>query len=210
MTNFFARQGTAFRNDLNRSIGALVGIAQGLVCDSHLNDSEVRFLNDWLNKNESIANTWPGDVLHARVRGVLADARVTEDEREYLLQTLQKLIGGTLEELGESTHVSELMFDVVESVTFNGSTFCLTGDFVFAPRAVCADAIERRGGNISSSVTKKVNYLVVGGLGSPEWKHGSFGTKIERAMDLRHDGVPLLIVHEDPWANALSQAPTVR
>lgn len=208
MTNFFARQGMAFRNDLNRSLGALVGIAQGLVCDSHLNDSEIHFLNDWLNNNENIAHTWPGDVLHARVRTVLADGVVTAEERVYLLETLRKLIGGSLEELGESTHVSELMFDIVESIPFSGSTFCLTGDFVFAPRTICADAIERRGGSVSSSVTKKVNFLVVGGLGSTEWKHGSFGTKIEKAMDLRSDGVPLLIVHEDRWANALTQAPT--
>lgn len=208
MTNFFARQGAAFRNDLNRSVGALLGIAQGLICDGHLNDGEIHFLNEWLSENENIANTWPGDVLHARVRSVLADGRVSEAERSYLLETLQKLIGGTLEELGEATHVSELMFDVVDSVSFNGSTFCLTGDFVFAPRAVCAEAIECRGGSVSSSVTKKVKYVVVGGLGSSEWKHGSFGTKIEKAMELKRDGVPLLIVHEDPWANSLSQAPT--
>lgn len=207
MTNFFARQGVAFRNDLHRSAGALLGIAQGLICDAHLNDSEIHFLNDWLNKNENIANTWPGDVLHARVRTVLADGRVSEAERDYLLETLRKLIGGTLEDLGEAAHVSELMFDMVESIRFNGATFCLTGDFVFAPRSVCADAIERRGGSVSSSVTRKVNYVVVGGLGSSEWKHGSFGTKIEKAMDLKRDGVPLLIVHEDPWANALAQAP---
>jgi NAD-dependent DNA ligase len=210
MTNFFARQGAAFRNDLSRSIGALVGIAQGLICDSHLSDSEVQFLNDWLNKNENIANVWPGDVLHARIRSVLADGQITETERDYLLEILRKLVGGRLEELGEAAHVSELMFDVVDSVHFEGCTFCLTGDFVFAPRAVCAEAIHRRGGNVSSSVTKKVNYVVVGGLGSAEWKHGSFGTKIEKAMDLRREGVQLMIVHEDPWANALSQAPTLR
>lgn len=204
MSNFFARQAVTFRNDLNRSIGALVGIAQGLVCDRHLNNQEIQFLKDWLGANENIANTWPGDVVHARVRSVLDDGVVTDEERSYLLETLQKLVGGTLEELSETTHVSALAFDPIESVQFAGRTFCLTGDFVFAPRSTCAEAIERRGGSVASSVSKKVHYLVVGGLGSPEWKHGSFGTKIEKAMALKREGTPLLVVHEDLWANSLS------
>lgn len=207
MSNFFVRQNVTFKNDLNRSLGALVGIAQGLVCDAHLNDSEITFLNSWLNENENISMAWPGDVVHARVKNVLADGVVSDDERKYLLETLQKLIGGTLEELQQTTHVSELMLDDVPSVNFAGYTFCLTGEFVFAPRSLCAEAIERRGGKVATAVSKKLNYLVVGGLGSPEWKHGSFGTKVEKAMALKRAGASLLVVHEDRWANSLSSNP---
>ncbi len=39
MNSFFSRQGAAFRNELNRSVGALIGIAQGFLCDGHLNDN---------------------------------------------------------------------------------------------------------------------------------------------------------------------------
>ena len=207
MSNFFARQNVTFKNDLNRSLGALVGIAQGLICDAHLNDSEITFLNSWLNGNENVSLSWPGDVIHARVKDVLADGVVTGEERKYLLETLQKLIGGTLEELQQTTHVSELMLDNVPSVNFAGNTFCLTGEFVFAPRSHCAEAIERRGGKVATAVSKKLNYLVIGGLGSPEWKHGSFGTKVEKAMALKREGAALLVVHEDHWANSLSSNP---
>ena len=96
MSNFFARQNVTFKNDLNRSLGALVGIAQGLICDAQLNDSEITFLNSWLSENENISLSWPGDVVHARVKDVLADGVVTDDERKYLLESLQKLIGGKL------------------------------------------------------------------------------------------------------------------
>ncbi len=205
MTNFFKRQSASFRNDLNRSLGALVGIAQGLVCDRHLNASEITFLKQWIEANEIISLTWPGDVVYARIQAVLADGIVTDVERAHLLDTLQKLIGGSLEELESTTHVSELMFDPVTTLEFSGRVFCLTGDFVFAPRSVCAAAIEERGGAVVGSVTKKLNYLVVGGLGSPEWKHGSFGTKVEKAVALKRDGLPIRIVHEDHWANSLSQ-----
>lgn len=203
MSNFYTRQSAAFKNDLNRSLGALLGIAQGLLCDGHLNDQELRFLRDWLIKNDSIAATWPGDVIHARVRDVLADGVVTHEERTYLMETLQQLIGGTLEELADATHVTELAFDRNATVTIPDFTFCLTGDFVFAPRSHCESLIEKLGGIVSSSVTKKLNYLVVGGLGSKEWKHGSFGTKIEKAIEYKRSGLSILIVHEDQWASAL-------
>jgi len=207
MTKFFVRQSAAFRNDLNRSLGALIGIAQGLLCDGHLNDQEISFLNEWLRENENISLSWPGDVIHQRVKAALQDGVVTEQERGHLMQTLLQLVGGTLDELAEATHVTELVFDEVQNLEFRDARFCLTGEFVFAPRSTCAEAIERRGGIVTSAVTKKVQYVVVGGLGSAEWKHGSFGTKLEQAMKLKREGAPLRIVHEDKWASFLSSVP---
>ena len=203
--DFFARQGAAFKNDLNRSLGALLGIAQGMVCDSHLSDREIQFLDEWLTKNESIAMSWPGDVVYARVRAVLADGVVTEEERQHLSETLQQLVGGTLEHLAEPSHVSELVPVDSSDVAFLGSSFCLTGEFIFAPRKKCEEAIELRGGVVSKSVTKKLSYVVIGSLGSQEWKHGSFGTKVEQAVALKRGGAPLRIIHEDHWTNALSK-----
>lgn len=203
MTNFFTRQAAAYRNDMNRSLGALLGITQGLLSDRHLSDQEIKFLNDWLNANEVIATAWPGDVVHSRVKMALADGVISEAERAHLVDTLQKLIGGTLDELAASTHVTQLAFDDVPCIDFPGALFCLTGDFVFAPRNVCEAAIAKRGGAVSKSVTKKLRYLVVGGLGSTEWKHGSFGTKLEKAIRYKRDGVGILIVHEDRWASSL-------
>jgi hypothetical protein len=124
--HFFTRQSAAFNNDLNRSLGALIGIAQGLICDRQLNDDEVRFLNDWLIANGSVALKWPGDVVHARIQAVLEDGVITDEERSYLLATLQRLISGTLEDLEAPTHVSDLMFDSITKVEFEGRCFCLT------------------------------------------------------------------------------------
>lgn len=202
MSNFFARQGAAYANDMKRSLSALVGIAQGLLCDGQLNDNEIRFLDAWLKENDAITNAWPGDVVHARVREALADGVVTESERKHLIDTLTQLIGGSLDELAASTPVTGLALDTVDRVDFANALFCLTGDFVYAPREKCVLAIEQRGG-VVGGVTKKLRYLVVGGLGSPEWKHGSFGTKIEKAMQYKRDGLPILIVHEDIWASSL-------
>ena len=203
MTNFFTRRSAAYQNEMKRSLGALLGIAQGMLSDRYLSDEEIKFLNDWLGANDVISTAWPGDVVYARVRAALEDGVITDAERSHLVDTLQKLIGGTLEELAQATHVTGLAFDDVERVEFPGALFCLTGDFVFGPRNICEASIERRGGVVSKSVTKKLQYLVVGGLGSAEWKHGSFGTKLEKAMSYKRSGVGISIVHEDHWASSL-------
>lgn len=203
MANFFTRQAAAYRNQLDQSCSELTGIAEGLIADRQLNDAEIDFLNRWIEKHDVISCQWPGDVIHARIKAVLADGVVTEDERAHLIKTLEMLIGGHLDRMAESPKVNQLALDDVGGLTFQNSLFCLTGDFVFAPRPQCEQAILSRGGLVSGSITKKLNYLVVGGLGSDEWKHGSFGTKIAKAMEYKRAGVPILIVHEDVWASSL-------
>src|SRR6266571_3642140 len=131
---------------MKRSFGALVGIAQGVLCDQKLVDQEIRFLDAWLTENDAIAAEWPGDVVHQRVRAALADGVITEAERVHLVQTLQQLIGGALEDLATSTLVTNLAFDDIPRVEFTGSRFCLTGEFVFAPREKCVAVIEQHGG----------------------------------------------------------------
>lgn len=203
MSNLYTRQAAAFRNEMRQSCAALMGIVQCILADGQLHDAEVRFLGDWLKGAENVSLTWPGSVIYAQVRDVLADGVITPEERSHLTGTLMQLLGGALDELAESRHVSTLPLDDVPEISVTEKVFCFTGDFVFGPRSTCEQAVERRGGLITTSVSKKLHYLVVGGLGSPEWKYGSFGTKIEKAVQYRTNGVPLMIVHEDIWAGSL-------
>lgn len=178
-----------------------MGIAQGLIADQQLNDAEIRFLSAWLNDNEELSAVWPGDVLFGRVKEVLADGLITDAERVHLVATLEKICGGEMEETGAA--VNQLAFDESPTIAFPGSLFCVTGDFVFGPRDRVQGAIEQRGGVIAKSVTKKLDYLVVGLRGSEEWKHGSFGIKIEKAIEYKRSGQALVIVREDSWSKAL-------
>ena len=203
MTNSFGRQLGAKKNDMARSMGALLGITQGLLSDGELNDREIAFLHDWMRTNDVIANTPPVNIIFQRVSDALKDGVITAGERTYLSETLQRFIGGTDEVPAAPTRVSELVFDSIERVNFRESLFCLTGEFAYGERPQCEGLIEARGG-IIGNITKKLNYLVVGQRGSAEWKHGSFGTKIVKALDYKERGIPILIVPESVWAASLS------
>jgi NAD-dependent DNA ligase len=186
-----------------QSLGELLGIARGLLADRELSDEEIRFLNEWLEERYSIASSFPGNVIHERVRGVLEDGVITEEERSHLVSTLDLLIEDRLEDLAEQVDLTELWFDEVGLIEFNNKRFCLTGNFVYGPQEVCKTAIERRGGVVMPSVSGEENFLVVGALGVDEWRDGGLGTKIEAAMRLRAQGNPVKIIPEDCWVAQL-------
>lgn len=203
MMNIYTRQAATFRNEMRQQCGALLGIVQGILADHTINDQEVEFLHRWLIGAENVRLTWPGDVIYAQVESALADGAISTEERAHLVSTLSRLIGGTLDELAESTHVTGLAFDEVSAIEVAERRFCLTGDFAYGTRDLCQRAIEQRGGVVQSAITKKLHHLVVGGLGSTEWKHGAFGTKIQKAIQYKRAGAPILIVHEEVWAASM-------
>jgi NAD-dependent DNA ligase len=201
----YARIIGADHNRLVQGCGSLLGIAAGLLADNQLNNAEINFLKQWLEGNEAIRTQWPGDILYERIRDVLSDGVITEKERDYLIVTLQKICGGTLD-LGPQAGVNQMAFDEEAHLEFPRMNYCVTGDFVYGPRERVCEAIESRGGFVLKGITKKLNYLVVGLRGSEEWKHGSYGTKILKAVEYKRAGLPMLIVSEDTWSSALRAA----
>jgi NAD-dependent DNA ligase len=201
--NFFQRQAISYRNRLAQSAEALTGIAAGLLADRNLNDDELHFLRTWLQTHEEIRHSWPGDILFARINTVLADGIITLDERAHLVETLEQIAGLNTASRERNDAVNGLALDDVQSITFAERRFVLTGDFVWGPRERVADRIITLGGVISGSVSKKIDYVVVGSRGSPEWKNGSYGTKIAKAIELQRMGASLLVVAESVWSDSL-------
>ena len=99
------------------------------------------------------------------------------------------------------------MNDPVPQVTFDGRTFVFTGQFVYGTRSVCETEVIQRGGHCSSSVTKKIDFVVVGELCSRDWLYSTHGTKIQKAVEYRDmRRVPIAIVPEEAWVAALAAA----
>ena len=184
---------------LKQSLGELLGLARGLMADQELTDSEIHFLNEWLEERHTMTSSFPGNVIHERIKDVLEDGVVTEEERSHLVDTLNMLIEDRLEDLAEQVDLTELWFDDVGLIEFNKARFCLTGNFVFGPEDVCKTAIEQRGGIVTPSVGDESHFLVVGGLGVDEWRSGGLGAEIELAMKLRAMGKSVKIIPEDSW-----------
>ena len=204
MSNYFGIASATESRLLKRSCESLIGICSGLVADGELNDREIVFLSTWLTENETIGRTWPGEVVVARIREVLADGMVTDVERKYLVETLQGLVGGAFAETGAVPNgANSLPVNDAVVVDVSARYFCFTGQFLFGTRSACERAVESRGGLVSPSATRKTEFLVIGELASRAWKNTSHGTKIEQALALQSQGVPIQIISEARWVDSL-------
>src|SRR5690606_7766731 len=151
-----------------------------------------------------VVSVWPGKVIAQRIEAILADGVVTSAERSDLYETLRGVCGFQLPETGAAeAGVAAIPFDDDPSIWFDGRSFCFTGKFLFGTRANCERAVLQRNAIAVDNVTRNLEYLVVGSLVEPSWKHTSYGRKIERAMELIDEGNGLAIVSERQWTAAL-------
>jgi NAD-dependent DNA ligase len=74
--------------------------------------------------------------------------------------------------------------------------FCITGTLQRGSRSQTQNDIIKLGGFITSTVTHKTNYLIVGDNGNPAWAFSCYGRKVEAAVKLRKSGHRIMIIHE--------------
>lgn len=190
---------------LNRSIDQLIGICAGIAADGTINDIEISYLSMWLRENRDVSKQFPGQQLAGRVSAALADGVVSPEEREDLLELLKQISGNRFEETGAAEpEAPAVPGDAIDGISFAGKRFCFTGKFAFGTRKRCEEAVIALGGIADGDVTKALDYLVLGCGVSKDWKHESYGRKIERAMSLREEGAsrPVIVAERD-WVAQL-------
>jgi DNA polymerase III epsilon subunit-like protein len=199
----FKRAANAISPEAQHASKSLLDIIAAIISDKNLHDSEIEFLNNWI-KNSPISTTvWPGNILAERLNKILADGVIDEDERSNLLSILSEMINGTLKKVSDKVSEKPLPLDDVDAIDFLDHTFCLTGNFLLGLKDTCELKIKNRGGSVTGSITKKLDYLIIGSLGSDQWKHGNYGTKVEKALEYKLNGIPIKIIHEETLSKFL-------
>lgn len=102
------------------------------------------------------------------------------------------------EEIAAQILASESPFDNPQpDIEFTQHAFCFTGKFDFGPRKACENLVLEKGGIPAKGISVELDYLVIGSQGSPTWKRGKYGSKIEKAVLLRRQNGKPAIVSED-------------
>ena len=73
----------------------------------------------------------------------------------------------------------------------------MTGEFKSATKQEISQKIQNLGGIEKTGVSTKLNYLIVGGVGSDAWKFGKIGGKQAKAQELNEKGANIKIIEED-------------
>jgi len=175
----------------------LIGICRGVLADNRLNNDEIRAIDAWLTQHDGQLPVWPTRALAQRVKQVIADGEITDDERLDLMAFLVQLSPKPEQVTGGEAPTALPFTNPEPDVVYSDHGFCLTGTFLFGPRRHVEDAIEDRGGTIAT--VAKADYLIIGATVTPAWKYGTHGLKIEGAMTRRIRSRPLVIVSEEHW-----------
>jgi len=182
----------------DRQIDTLIGISKGIIADGKVDQSEAEFLQGWLIQNHHSENPIVLNLLD-KLSDILQDGVLDSEESEELFAILRS-ISGDETEIGEVAKTSTLpLCSPPPEIDFNGKSFLFTGTCAFGTRKQCNEAVESLGGVSAKSVTKKLDYLVLGTYVTDSWIHETFGRKIEKAMEYRDSGVSISIITEEYW-----------
>lgn len=196
----FTRYSRARLDD--RQITELIGIARGLIADGTLNDGEIEYFTKWLAATEGLTGNPVVATLLDRFHAVLEDGIVDPEERAELFEALHRFTGSDFE-VGEALKSTTLpLCAPAPRLVFAGARFTFTGSFVFGSRRDCEAAVTDRGGE-AGSLRRDTRFLVIGEYASDDWIHSTYGRKIEKAVGMRDAGVPIHIVSEAHWRDAL-------
>jgi NAD-dependent DNA ligase len=186
----------------DRQIDTLIGISKGLIADGKVDHTESEFLLSWLIQSRQASDNPIIINLLDKVDAMLEDGVLDSEESSELLTLLHKITGNP-SEIGELAKTTSLPInDPMPPIKFKDMTFLFTGTCAYGTRKQCQAAVESSGGMNAKSVTKTLDYLILGTYVTDSWAHETYGRKIEKAMNYRDEGVQLVIVTEEHWANA--------
>lgn len=194
---------------ITADIQRLHAIVGAIASDGHVSEDELRGLSDWLAEHDHLKTCWPYDEIDSLVTKIMSDGRIDEEEHRVVHGFFSEFIAL----FDNRTIVSPSLTEgssfvglcaVCPEITFSQSTFCFTGASSKFSRAEFTDIVCRLGGDVLSSVSGKLNYLVIGADGNPCWAYACYGRKVEKAVELRKQGKRIVIVHENDFHDALA------
>lgn len=164
-----------------RQVDELLGLVKGILADGVVDQQEAEFLLNWLNANSAILTQWPAKAIYPRLLHALQDGHLDAEEEAEIMSLLLATVGGNrAPDHGIASNSTSLpLTDPAPDIVFPERRFCFTGKFTSGSRSWCEEQVAALGARPAPNVTKKLDYLVIGEIGSRDWLHSTHGTKIQ-------------------------------
>lgn len=168
-----------------KSLQELQQLLENIIEDGQVTLAEFSALSTWMEGHRELQGNYPFDRVYNALEKVLKDGAVSAEE----LEDMQILFSEFADPVSsQSSH------DTITSI--KSKHIVVTGDFDYGSRADVCALFENAGGIIDSSVKKATDYVVVGSKGSDSWKTGNYGSKIQKALELKDKGERVEIIQE--------------
>jgi NAD-dependent DNA ligase len=200
---------TDYFDQTTADLQRLHAILGGIAADGQITKEELEELSQWLENHSHLRTCWPYDEVDSLVTTVLADHRIDPNEHKMLMSFFSEFVAILDNRTIKNPVYSEQnsvggICAVCPDIIFEGSVFCFTGSSNVYTRSGFVEVVKRMGGEAALSVSKKINYLVIGAEGNPCWAYACYGRKVEKAVQLRKQGASLQIIHEHDFHDAVA------
>ncbi|KAA0257562.1 NAD-dependent DNA ligase [Deferribacter autotrophicus] len=187
---------------VDRQVDELIGLCKGVIADRVITESEAKYILKWLENNKESLNMYPNNIIYDRLSVMFADGVLDEEEKKDLLNLLADITGERVDSDYSLHNLSARLpyTNPLPEIEYEGRVFCFTGQLASMPRSKAAKIVEQKGGIFKKDFSKQVNYLVVGIISNPNWKHSTHGRKIEKALTyINNEGLDIKIIPEEHW-----------
>lgn len=166
-----------------KSLYEFMALLEGISSDEIINDQEIVELKKWMDINEQFKGAYPFNQILNKLETVVSNKQINSVLETELLEMIKNFFKPTL--------------DQCEFMDIKNKIVCLTGNFSFGQRSQLEKLIVLKQGVISHSITKKVDYLVLGSKGSTGYKYGKYGSKVNKALMMKSEGHKIELLSEE-------------
>lgn len=185
-----------------------LGFCAGISCDGIITNEEAEVLAQKFEETPSLSD----DTISRNLRNVcteaLDDGIIDSEESLEICAAISRLVGDAYSDTGIAELGNIPVFDYFsicsEIDSLVGATAVLTGNFSIRPRRILEDGLRERGCQITKSVSRKTDFVVVATEASRDWVHTHKGTKIIKAIKLREENSSPRFVDEADLLRALN------
>lgn len=173
--NFKNLENGQYYNTITNDIQRLNGILYGIMSDNIISNTEILELQEWLNNNEQLKQTYPYDEVYSLLIGILADGVIDEHENKILKLFFADFIDTTTSYNINSIEYANLKKELNISgicatdpdIEIDNKVFCFNGKSSKTDRNTFKTIISKNGGIYNDTITNSTNYLVVGNECNP-------------------------------------------
>ena len=181
-------------------VNEFLGFCAGIVCDGLILKAEAEAMLSRFHDSMVLSSSVVFRDLWRALEAALADKILTEEESEEVRNWIALLVGDGyvdtgIPNIGNTAELDEPIRNAAQ-ITLKGACVVLTGPMRMGTRDFIIEEIERCGGEVGKTTTRKTDYVVVSSTASKNWRTTHFGTKIERAKELIVEGHKLRFVTE--------------
>jgi hypothetical protein len=202
-------QSSAFFDVTTADMQRLHALLAGIAADSEITETELRGLSDWLYEHEHLKTCWPYEEVESVITTVLHDGKIDAEEHRLLHNFFSEFVAISDNRTIVNAQIAQTqtivgLCAVCPDLVFEGKKFGFTGSSSKYSRTQFGEIVERLGGIVAGSVSKKLDYLIIGADGNPCWAYACYGRKVEMAVTLRKEGARILLVHENDFHDAVA------